>query len=422
MPRMIPWRGAALAALSALLPLAVHAAAVDRPAPAGPLSLTEILARAAAADPTASASSARVEAAEADRLQAGFRPNPVVSGEIENFATTGGLLNRTEATVFYEQKVERGGKRAARVDVAEARREVARRRGEVRRLDWLRDVQVAYAEALAAEVQVLVVRSRLAAEQAAERDIARRVRTARDPLFAGARIETQVKDAEVALDRAEANARAARAALSAYWGGGGAFTLDPTAFFEARLSAAPEQAEGPDLALLAAERDAAAAAVRVEQAEAVPDRTVRAGVRYLATGNDLAVVVGGSMPLQRYDRNQGGVARAQAERTAAEVEIAAARLARQRDAARLVARMSAAAREADRVAAEVIPAAQKTVALVLDGFNRGGFQYIDVTQAQQALNDARARRVEILRQFHLDQAALDRLTARHVALLSETRP
>ena len=55
-----------------------------------------------------------------------------------------------------------------------------------------------------------------------------------------------------------------------------------------------------------------------------------------------------------------------------------------------------------------------------EGFNRGGFQYLDVTEAQRALIAARSRRVEVLRQFHLDQAALDRLTGRHAALVNST--
>jgi outer membrane protein, heavy metal efflux system len=41
-----------------------------------------------------------------------------------------------------------------------------------------------------------------------------------------------------------------------------------------------------------------------------------------------------------------------------------------------------------------------------------------VSQAQQAVTDARSRRVELLRQFHLAGARLDRLTGRHTPLLA----
>jgi cobalt-zinc-cadmium efflux system outer membrane protein len=107
-----------------------------------------------------------------------------------------------------------------------------------------------------------------------------------------------------------------------------------------------------------------------------------------------------------------------AERTAAEADIAAAETVRSREIARLAARLAASATESERLRAEVIPSSIRAVEQVRDGFNRGGFQYISVAEAERALADARARRVAVLRQFHLDQAALDRLTGRHAALAS----
>jgi cobalt-zinc-cadmium efflux system outer membrane protein len=91
---------------------------------------------------------------------------------------------------------------------------------------------------------------------------------------------------------------------------------------------------------------------------------------------------------------------------------------REREMARLLARMVAAASESERLRTEVIPAAIRAVEQVRQGFNRGGFQYLNVAEAERALADARTRRVTVLRQFHLDQAALDRLTGRHTALAS----
>jgi cobalt-zinc-cadmium efflux system outer membrane protein len=196
--------------------------------------------------------------------------------------------------------------------------------------------------------------------------------------------------------------------------------LDLRTFFEVATPTTASPAAVADLQLLAAERDAAIATVRIEQARAVTDPTFKAGVRYLGQNDDVAFVVGGTLPLRRYDTNQAGIERAQAERTAAEVEIEATRLARERQIARLTAKLAASARESERIRAEVIPSAIRTVEQVRSGFNRGGFQYLDVTEAEKALSDARARRVQVLREHHLDQAALDRLTGRHAGLIPQT--
>ena len=89
---------------------------------------------------------------------------------------------------------------------------------------------------------------------------------------------------------------------------------------------------------------------------------------------------------------------------------------RAREIAPLVARLRALARESERIRAEVIPHAIRAVEQVTVGFNRGGFEYLDVTEAERALADARARRVEVLREFHMGLATLDRLTGKHRAL------
>jgi outer membrane protein, heavy metal efflux system len=382
------------------------------------LNLQEAVSRALAADPGVAAARSRLEAANAGARQAGLRPNPSIGVELENFAGSGAysLLDRTEATVTYQQTWERGGKRNARSAVAGAERAVVQAKEAVRRLDLAKTVQLAYGDAAAAEAELLIAEVRLLDAQRAQQDIARRVRSARDPLFAAARAQTLTAQAEINRDRARQAATNAKAALAALINAGPSFTVEVDPFFAVSTPTLAGAEETPDLRLLAAERDVAAARAELERARQVADPTVHAGVRYFGDGSDVAFVVGGTLPLQRHDNNRAGVERALAERNAAEADLAAARLKRAREVARVTARLSALAEESERIRKDVIPAATETVRLVRDGFNRGGFQYLDVTEAERALADARARRVEVLRQFHTDQAEFDRLAGRFAGL------
>lgn len=417
LPRARRWAGLLLAAIAAGCLAARPATAADGPY----LSLEEALARAAAADPGAGATSARLTAAEAAVRQANVRPPPSLDLEVENFAGTGpfSLLDRAEATLSYQRPIERGGKRAARLGQARSELEVVRLKGQARRLDVLRDTQLAYVEAQGAEADLLVAEARLISARSSQADVDRRVKSARDPLFAGSRAEVLTAQAEIARDRARATARAAKAALAAYWVGTPDFSLKLDEFFQAAAPIeTPSGAGAPELLIAEAEARAAAAAVRVEQARSIADPTVRAGVRYFGEGSDAALVVGGSLPLGAGAANRANVERAIAERSAAERETAAVRLVRERQIAQLVARMRTLASESERIRAEVIPHALRTVDQVVAGFNRGGFQFLDVTEAERALADARQRRVEALRDFHRAQAELDRLTGRHMTLIS----
>lgn len=419
---------ARLAAVSALaLPLAalpsLPALAQTPPsvaAEAAALTLEGALARAAGVDPGLPGAEARVRASDAAVRQADVRPNPTLGLMVENLPTLGGgnIIDRTETTLSYEQRFERGGDRPARIALAQGEAAVVQAEAAIRRLDRLEQVQRAWAEALGAQAELEIARERLALAERFQIEVQRRVDMARDPLFAGARAEAELAQAQIDFDQAGIQARLARATLGRFWIGAPDFSLDPADFEDtgaAREIAGP--ASGIDLAVLAAQRDVAQARVRVEQARATPDATVSVGVRHFWDGQDLGLVVGGSIPLGRYDRNEGAIERARFEGVAAEADMAALRQEREREIARLQVLLASRALEAQRIANETLPQAERAVALVRDGFARGGFTYNDVIAAQTALLSTKARRVAVLKQFHIDRARLDRLTGAHADLL-----
>lgn len=145
-------------------------------------------------------------------------------------------------------------------------------------------------------------------------------------------------------------------------------------------------------------------------------------MRYLNDGGDVAAVIGGSIPLGRYDTNKAGIEQARAAQTAADLDLIGAKTVFERKIAAIQASLAQKAGEARRIETEIVPANARTVALVRDGFNRGGFSYLDVIEAQKALIDARARRLAVLKSFQIDRAQLNRLTGAFASLVpaSET--
>lgn len=409
--RLRPWLLATALALAT--PISVHGE---------PLTLADALSRAAKADPARPALAARLDAAEAGVRQAAVRPNPIIGVEVEDLAGTGSysLADRAQATVYYQQSQERGGKRAARTALARGDIALVRLRDDVRMLDLLHEVEVAWIEAVAAEAEARLAADRLALAERARSEVSRRVKVARDPLFAGARADAQAAEAAITLSQAKARAANARRALSAYWGGG-EVEIDPSSLED--LSVA-DRVAGPaspvDLALLEAQRGVAAAKVRVEESKAVQDPTWRAGLRYLNDGGDVAAIVGGSIPLGRYDTNRGAIDQARATQTAADLDLMSAQAVLERKIAAVQATLAQKAGEARRIETEIVPANARTVDLVRDGFNRGGFSYLDVLDAQKALIEARSRRLVVLKSFQLDRAQLDRLTGAFASLVPAT--
>lgn len=396
--------------------------ATVQPVGAQVLTLDDALLRVATSDPTVAANAARAEAADAAIVQADVRPRDVVGVDFEEFAGTGpySVLGQPQTTGWYERTWERGGKREARIGAARADIEVISRQNRVRLLDRLMRVQAAWIEALAAEAEIPVAEARLADLKRVELDVVKRVTGALDPWFAAERARTNVAQAEIALDQARETARIARSGLAAWWGGTGDFTLDPVVFerFEAGV---PGSGTSADLAVIQAEIEAADARVQLAETGNIADPSGRVSLRHFAQGNDLAIMVGGSVPLGTKAANRGNVQRAQAEARALEAEAAVSRVEIDREIDRLVADRGLAAAEIERIDKDVLPSASRAVRLIADGLARGGtaFTFLEYNEAQTAAHDARSRRVDLLRRFHLMGVRLDRLTGRHMVLLAK---
>lgn len=415
--------------LSLALGLSVSVAAIASPAQAQvaseqSLTLEQAIAAAIDADPGLRAAGAGVDAALGSRRQARARANPELGVEVENFNGRDELrgFDGAETTFTLSQQVDLSGQRRARIRVAERELHGAELDRVVRGLDLIRDVQAAYHEALAAEERVTIERERLTTAEALNVSVARRVNAARDPLMAGARAEASLAEARIALARAEAEARSARQRLASLTGLPEEFGLTPSDFFLPEVSDHDHtlSEDDPDLARAAAERDRASASVSLERSTAWANPDLTFGYRrFEDRDGDGAFVAGFSIPLGVFDRNRGAIERARAEERRAELELEARRRAISREHATLQRAIETDAQAIRSIEQDVIPQAERALALAREGYDRGAFSYLDVLEAQRALTDARQRRIEALTSYHSNEASLDRLTARFVEAMPD---
>src|SRR3546814_6902316 len=171
-----------------------------------------------------------------------------------------------------------------------------------------------------------IAEDRVKRENEMRTEAIRRVRGYKDPLFVETRADARILEAELALKEAQSNRQSARALLTSFWCG------TPDSLVIAEGIEKPDPRDLPlaeaDAAVVDAAVDRARAQVVVEQSRAHQDYTVSGGTRFLRETNDVAVLGGISIPLGRFDRNQGNIARAQAERRQLEFQSEASRLER----------------------------------------------------------------------------------------------
>jgi cobalt-zinc-cadmium efflux system outer membrane protein len=363
------------------------------------------------------------QAALSDRLQARLRPNPELTTSFENFGGVGGPgdyrgFRSLESTVGLSQRIELGGKRAARMGLAARGGEVAEVDHSAVRLDLAREVTIALAgaEAAARTVRLERERARLAAETL--RAARLRVEAGRDPVLQAERAEVIRATAEIALERAQREVEIGLADLAVLLGVSRVELGTRQTWFEdigtapsppipadplARLTA------NPDLVRLERVVEQQRANLTLQRSIAVPDITLSGDVRRFGDTRETAFVAGASIPLPFYDRNQGGIARAQAELLRAEAEAQRGRSAL---AAELVAaeqRTALAWRAVQSLRRDAVPAAERAARAASSGFAEGKFSFLEVLDAQRALSDARAQLLESYRDFHARRAAVERL-------------
>lgn len=379
---------------------------------AEPVSLEQAVEKAIEAAPILKANEAAISAAEAGKRQAGARPNPVVSAEAENFIGTGpvDIFRQAEVTFTYSQQIERGDKRTARIGLGESEVELAKARARAARLDIAANVQRAYIDAQIAATVVRIASERLGIERELQREALRRVRGYKDPLFVETRSAARVAEAELGLREAEFRLRNAQNALAAYWGGEGQAVEVATELNQQGLATAG--LADADTAVAEAAIDRSRSLVIVEQTRATQDYTISGGLRYLRDTDDVAAVAGISIPIGRFDKNQGNIERAQAERRQTEFLAEADRLARLRRLASLRADSDAALTRANGIITDVYPKTVRTLEQVREGYNRGGFRFSDIEDASNAIVAAQESWLDAMNRYRDLQTEIDRLTGR----------
>ena len=379
------------------------------------LTLAESLDRAGASSPFQDAAAAGIRAAEAQRRVAGLRPNPSTVGEAENVAGTGIYkgLRSSETTLGLALPLELGGKRGARIAVAEAQIGRAGLQAEIARADLRLRVTQTYNAAAAAQRRVAIAEEQVGIAAEVLRAARIRVQAGRASPLEEQRADVARISAQGALERTRRSAEAASGNLARLLG----MTVGQLdrSWFDAVPSAGtarPMATSGTlTVAAARADLDTATAQVRLARSQRVPDLMVSASARRLEQTNDVAAVFGVSIPLNVFNNGRAGIAVAEAQREQSDAQRRAALLDAEQDVATAQADAENAATTARNAAGPALAAATEAARIARIGYREGKFGQLDLLDAERTLLETRTAAIDALAAHHDAQARLERLTA-----------
>ncbi|MFL1415268.1 TolC family protein [Pseudomonas fildesensis] len=356
------------------------------------LTLDSALQTAFANNPDLAAAQWEVGIAEGGRQQAGLIPNPVASWDAEDTRR-----NTRTTTVKLSQTLELGGKRGARIDVATRAQDAASLTLEQRRNVLRADVIDGYYGALRAQERLDLAQRSLAL---AERGLVvanGRVTAGKSSPVEATRAQVQLSEIRLEFNRAQMGLTDAYRRLAASTGNAtpdfqavatqpqSTPPLPPTAQLLARLEHTTELRLA-ELQILQNE-----ASVGLEKAQRIPDLDVSIGSQYDASVRERVNLVGVSMPIPLFNRNQGNVLSATRRADQARDLRNATELRLRTETRQALDLWQTANTEVRAFNQQILPAAQSAVDSATRGFEMGKFNFLDVLDAQRTLIAARTQ-------------------------------
>ena len=410
-------RAARLAACLLIGGLLAQSALAAVEEPQGELALREALALALERNPELAAFSQEIRAAEAAVIQADVLPNPKLDVIGDNLGNTRKKDEGDRSTsLLIGQLVELGGKRAARVRLAETGRDLAGWDYEAKRLEIFARVRQTFVEVLTAQGRTGLADESVRLAQAVADGVAKRVQAGKVSPVEETKARLTVSAALIEREQARRELAAARNRLAALWAnpaprfGRAAGDLERAPPLPAFETLAARIRDNPELARWATEIQRRQAGVEAERAKAVPDITVSGGISRFSVYNDNAYLVGISIPIPVFDQNRGGILEAnrRLDKAADEQRAVESRLAT--ELSDTYQRAAAVANEIETLRTDLLPGSQRAFDAATQGYQLGKFGFLDVLDAQRTLFQSRAQYLRALADYQLAVSEIERLT------------
>lgn len=387
--------------------LALLCALVPAASAAPTLTLEAAIQRAVDHHPGVRAASRERDIAAGQRLQAGAMPNPELSYLSEGIRHAG----RT-TTILLSQAIELGGKRGARITLAERERDIATLDLFDARSQLRFEVVSAFFDVLAGQQAGELAQASLALAQQVTSIVGKRVTAGKVSPVDATRARVAEASAKIELSQATAALTLARIKLAATWGSV-APEADALVAPAAPFGTAPVPGASPQIARARGEAVRQQAMADVERSRRIPDLTLSLGTKRDEQSGVRQAVVGVAIPLPLFDNNQGNLLSALRRTDKARDALLAVENDVAVSLAQATLRRDAAMEELAILEADILPGAQSAYDASTRGFELGKFSFIDVLDAQRTLFQAKNQALRALAASHRAAAEIDRIAVPH---------
>ncbi len=381
------------------------------------LTLDQAIALALQANPAIAVVMREREVESAQALQAATRPNPTLSAQVEDLRS-----QYRNSTILISQQLETAGKRDTRMAAADVNLAIADVDILVVQAETSAKVYAAFYQVLAAQQAFKLANELLQISTQSKETTAKRVLAGKvSPVE---ETKAKVAEASIKIELATANQQlvSAKERLSHLWGNahvGNA--LDNSAYTAiGELDKLSEAAPLNDLIVqlqIAPRLQQAMLSIKqkqalgdIEKAKQTPDVTLSLGAkRNEELGGITQAVIGVSIPIPVFDKNQGNLQSAFARKLQAEDEKVALENQLRTDLMEAYGRRQLQIDTANTYRNDILQGAQSAYEAARKGFEFGKFSFLEVLDAQRTLFQAKTQFIQTLVLARLAEADIQKI-------------
>jgi cobalt-zinc-cadmium efflux system outer membrane protein len=363
-----------------------------------------------------------IDALGAAKIQSGLMPNPDFEVEAENIFGSKDFngFDNSEITAVLSQDILLAGKISKRVKVAETNISLAEWDYETKRIEIITDIRKAFQQALA--VQLLIEKNEELIKVSKEFVVNLQKR-----VDAGKISPAEVSRAKIILNSLRIDLNRLKSEYENYKSELLSLIYQPDLTIDELIgeleypvdvpsydSLLNQLTNNPKLKRYESEYDKQTAIVNLEESKAVPDLTISVGFKRLNDAKANTFLVGASIPLLIFDRNQGAIqeAKIRVDQKQREYFSVKNRLTLQLNV--LYKRLNTLIETAAQLNSESIPEAEDAFQIIKEGNLVGRFAIIDVLDAERTLFELQNQYLNIIGQIHSTQIEIEGLIAKEI--------
>ncbi|WKZ69964.1 MAG: TolC family protein [Melioribacteraceae bacterium] len=363
-----------------------------------------------------------IDALGAAKIQSGLMPNPEFEVEAENILGSKDFngFDNSEITAVLSQDILLAGKISKRVKVAETNISLAEWDYETKRIEIITDIRKAFQQALA--VQLLIEKNEELIKVSKEFVVNLQKR-----VDAGKISPAEVSRAKIILNSLRIDLNRLKSEYENYKSELLSLIYQPDLTIDELIgeleypvdvpsydSLLNQLTNNPKLKRYESEYDKQTAIVNLEESKAVPDLTISVGFKRLNDAKANTFLVGASIPLLIFDRNQGAIqeAKIRVDQKQREYFSVKNRLTLQLNV--LYKRLNTLIETAAQLNSESIPEAEDAFQIIKEGNLVGRFAIIDVLDAERTLFELQNQYLNIIGQIHSTQIEIEGLIAKEI--------